>query len=152
MGEFYLSKETPLPPEVDEPLRFIRDNTYDGAKFFWPNQSKRVMKYAAAAQGIQDLWNKETPPPIRSATGKLRSVALTALLQNFGLKESRWMTQFAYGSPSLETYPRGAFILGTWTSFHHLRRISSGRNHRDALHHAQNTPATFTPENYGAKH
>ena len=81
----------------------------------------------AAAQGIQDLWHKETPPTIRPATGKLRSVTLTALLQNFGLKGARRRTQFAYGPPSLETYPRLAFILGAWTSYRHLRRVSSGK-------------------------
>ena len=65
-----------------------------------------------SAQGIQDLRNKETPPSIRPATGRLRSVALTALLQNFGLKGARWLTQFTYGSPLVgnisqkEVYPR----------------------------------------------
>ena len=96
-GEFYLTQEIPLPPEVDAPIRFIRSTTYAGAKSFWPNQLDRVRSYVTAAQGIQNLWNKETPSTIRSATGNLRSVSLTALLQNFGLKGARRMAQFAYG-------------------------------------------------------
>ena len=67
--EFYLSNDIPLPPEVDDSIRFIRSSTYAGAKSFWPNQLKKVGSYVTAAQGIQDLWTKETPPSIRPATG-----------------------------------------------------------------------------------
>ena len=94
-GGFYLSKGIPLRSEVDEPLRFIRNATYTGAKSFWPKKLNRVKQYVPAARGIQDLWNNETPTTIRSDTGHLRSVALTALLQNFGLKGSRWAKKVA---------------------------------------------------------
>ena len=39
------------------------------------------------------------PPEIKSATGKTKSVAITALLNNFGIGGATWMTHFAVDYP-----------------------------------------------------
>ena len=151
MWEFYLSKEIPLPSEVDEPIRFTQNTTYADAKSFWPRQPERVKQYVSEAQGTHDLWGEETPSTIRSATGKLMPFSLTALLQNCGPKRARRMAQFTYGVPLIGNLSQNGLYPVDMEVYRHLQRAVSGPCPQNASLLETNIRDTSTPEFAGAR-
>ena len=126
--DFLLARSIPLPDEVNESLSFIANTKPSHLRTFWNHQLKRVAHWVDLTNGIQRIWDCSTSPSIRSATGKLKSVAISALLDNFDLGGSAWMSQFTFGFPLVGdlsqegVYPRDPSLApappldGIWTS------------------------------------
>ena len=126
--DFLLARSIPLPAEVGDSLSFIASTKPADLRSFWKHQLKRVDHWVKLTNGIQRLWDCAAPPSIRSATGKMKSVAIAALLGNFDLGGSAWMTQFTFGFPLVGNlsqegvYPRDPSLVpappieGIWAS------------------------------------
>ena len=126
--DFLLARSIPLPDEVNESLVFISNTKPRHLRAFWDLQLKRVNHWVRLTDGIQQIWDATTSPSIKSATGKLKSVAISALLDNFDLGGSAWMSQFTFGFPLVgDLSQEGVFprdpslspappIDGIWTS------------------------------------
>ena len=83
--DFLLARSIPLPDDVNESLSFIANTKPSHLRTFWNHQLKRVARWVDQTNGIQRIWDCATSPPIRSAAGKLKSVAISALLGNFDM-------------------------------------------------------------------
>ena len=132
-------KRPPIHPEVDQSRSFIRTTSRWEAGNFRPKQLGRVKQYVTVSQGVQGLWNTEIPSTAQYATGKFKSLAITAKLQKLGLKEARWMTRFAYGCPWLDTTLSSEYIPRDMDGapelpVGHIRSQSSERFFRRAIH------------------
>ena len=96
-----LRYSAPGPAEGDEPLAFIVSTSPRGIRPFWNFQRMRAADYANLTDGVQRIWDDAAPPEIKSATGKMKSVAISALLGNYNIGGASWMSQFPYGCQSV---------------------------------------------------
>ena len=75
-----MARSAPLPTEVDESIEFISTTPPGELRAFWDFQLKRVASYIDLTCEIQKIWGSTAHPEIRSATGKMKSAATSALL------------------------------------------------------------------------
>ena len=97
--DFLMDRSTPLPAEVAESIAFIATTPSRDLLPFWDFRLKRVANYVDLTSGIQKIWGNAAPPEIKTATGKMKSIAISALLGNYDLGGASWAAQFTFGSP-----------------------------------------------------
>ena len=97
--DFLLGRSAPIPGEVGDSISFIATTKPSQLRAFWKHQIKRVNRWVRQTEGIQRIWDCAAPSSISSATGKMKSVAISALMGNFDMGGSAWMSQFAFGFP-----------------------------------------------------
>ena len=96
-SDFFLAKEIPLPPDVLRSIGIVADSNPQALRAWWKLQLERVKGAVRDAADLQPIWDNASPASIRSATGRLRPVALAFLLKTFDLGGERWIKQFTYG-------------------------------------------------------
>ena len=97
--EFLLTKDIPLPPELTEALDFIQSAPPEAIRSFWMKQRARIRALVEDSKVDQLLWDADIHPDIAPATGKLKTLALHALLSHFDLGGAKWLQQFNFGFP-----------------------------------------------------
>lgn len=111
-ADFSLSQEIPLPSEVARSIRIVDGSSHMALRAWRKLQLDRAMGLVNSAADLQEFWNFPTPASIRSATGRLHTVALALLLKAFDLGGANWIEQFPYGFPIVSglsqegAYPR----------------------------------------------
>ena len=139
--DFLMARPIPLPAEVDESRALIATNPPRGLLSFWNFQLKRVANYVDLTSGIQKIWDNAAPPEIRDASGKMKSIAISALLGNYDIGGASWMAQFTFGFPLVGNlsqegiYPRDTSLTSAPPS------RGSVDSPRDGLKHAHAHPA-----------
>ena len=83
--DFLMTRSTPLPIEVGETLVFISTTPSKEIRSFWAFQPKREARYVDITSGVQRIWDNAAPPGIKTATGKMKSLAISALLGNYDM-------------------------------------------------------------------
>lgn len=99
-GDFYMEKETPIPGELSESIRFVNNSYPRAISLCWGLLAERVGNLVGDLTETQKIWDVGTPFCVSSATGKLKPVFLLALSLNFHLVGRNWINQFTYGPPS----------------------------------------------------
>ena len=83
--DFAIANAKLHPDEVDEYLAFIAVSPPAKLRAFWNSQLTKVADYVDDTMGVQKIWDNAAPPEITSATGRMESVAISALLDNYGM-------------------------------------------------------------------
>ena len=107
-----MARPTPLPTEVGESIECISTTPSNKIHSFWDSQLKRAANNVDITSGIQMIWDNAAPPEIKSATGKMKPVSISALLDNYDLRGASRMAQFTYGFPWRAISPRKASSHG----------------------------------------
>ena len=109
-----MARSTPLPGEVDDSLAFSATTPPGGLLPFWDFQLKRVANYVDMTSAIQKIRGNAATPEIRTATGKMKSIATSALLDNYDLGGASWMARFTFGFPLVGNLSQdGIYPMGT---------------------------------------
>ena len=93
----FLSKETPLPEDVAESVALTPTTRPARLRPFWAPQLKRAAEYADLSQGAHRIRDNAAPREIKSAAGRMKSIAISALLNNYDIGGAVWMSRFSYG-------------------------------------------------------
>ena len=59
---FLLPEETPLPTEVNEFIRLIRNNDHKHLRTFWNKQATRAQECVEQTKAAQRTWENAAPP------------------------------------------------------------------------------------------
>ena len=70
----------------------------------WKQQLARLRKLVRASKPLQAVWYSHTPPDCAYSTGDVNSVALTHLMDQWGIGGQRWLEQFVFGFDIVGTY------------------------------------------------
>ena len=107
------ARPTPLPTEVDESIEFISTTPSNKPHSFWDSQLKRAANYVDLTSGIQRTWGNAAPPEVKSATWKMKPIAISELLDNYDLGglDLGWLNSPTV-SPWWEISPRKAYSHG----------------------------------------
>ena len=113
---FHLSDRIPLPDELCESIQFIRSVSLETAVQFWDAQLGRIEALISESMPFQATWDSFIPERIRSAAGFIKTVALSELMHQFGMKGEVWLRQFIFGFDILGSFSqRGVFPVCTKT-------------------------------------
>ena len=97
--DFCLSEDIPTPGEINESREFIRNAGPVKLRTFRDTQLRRVAKYVDIARGAPTHLGQRGPPEIVPATGKMQSVDISAILNNYDIWSTSLATQFTCGFP-----------------------------------------------------
>ena len=107
LGEqFPLSVDTPLPQDTRAAALFSRDSTPEQLRSFWESQLLKLEKLVQDSELAQEKWGGDIPDGIKPAAGKLKTVAISQLMDQCGLQGKRWVRQFALGPPVTGELPQ----------------------------------------------
>ena len=134
--DFLMARSTPLPAEVVEPIAFVATTPSKEILSFWDFQHKRVANYADQTCGAQRIWDNAAPPEIKSATGKMKSVAISALSDNYDLGGASWVAQFTVGFPLIGNISQEGISPRALPWARLPSRGDLGSSHRGVLKHA----------------
>ena len=110
--DFHMAMAALLPAEVGESIEFISTTSAKRLRSLWDSQLKRVADYLELTSGSRRIRGNAAHPAIKSSTGKMKYIAITALLGNYDVRGASRMAQFAYGCPWRATSPRKASSHG----------------------------------------
>ena len=79
--DFFLSNDIPRPEEVGESVAFIPTTKPNKLRTYWGAKLKLAAEYVGLTKGIQRIWDNAAPPEVKSATGRAKSIAISALLK-----------------------------------------------------------------------
>ena len=100
LGEqFPPSVDTPLPQGAKAASLFSRESTPEQVRPFWESHLPTLEKLVQDSELAQEKWGGAIPDGIKPAAGKLKTVAISQLMDQCGLQGKRWVRQFALGSP-----------------------------------------------------
>ena len=85
----FLANAIPLPAEVDESIAFISETPQGELRSFWNSQLRRVTDYGDLTKGIQRIWDNAAHPEIKPHTGRMKSISISALLDNYDVVGAR---------------------------------------------------------------
>ena len=146
--EFYLSKEIPLPPEIETSLKVVAKYKEKTLVHHWGKQINDLRSLVDDCENIQRIWDAMAPSSIKEATGNMKTVTLAHLAQSLGLGGGNWIRQFTYGFPLVGdlsqsgVYPRkedlkpAPSIAGIWDNASNRfqeRAAHSGMANADTL-------------------
>ena len=94
---FHLSDRIPIPDEIEESILFVNSTPTDEVLQYWDDQLARLEVLISASAPCQAEWDGMIPDRIRPASGFIKTVALTELLHQYGMKGATWMQQFIFG-------------------------------------------------------
>ena len=107
---FHLSGRIPLPGELRESIQFIRPVSLETVVHFGDAQLGRIEALISESAPFQAEWDSSIPERIRSAAGFVKTVALSELTHQFGMRGDLWLRQFIFGFDILGSFSqRGVF-------------------------------------------
>ena len=90
---------TPIPAVTAQAAKFAAIHGHRELEAFWGEHLIALEGAVTAAAPPQGQWNKAILPPIRTASGKTKAVAIKKIAAHFGVGLGNWMGQFAVGFP-----------------------------------------------------
>ena len=108
---FHLSDRIPIPDEIEESILFVNSTPTDEVLQYWDDQLARLEVLISASAPCQAEWDGMIPDRIRPASGFIKTVALTELLHQYGMKGATWMQQFISDLTSSDLSPNGMCFL-----------------------------------------
>ena len=96
---FLLQLKLPMPKAIRDASEFSRDFPTEAITSFWGQQLIRLEQMVADASLTQKKWGDSIPSDIAPDAGKIKTVALSQLMKQFGVGWQRWIRQFPMGFP-----------------------------------------------------
>ena len=94
---FPLSVGTPMPKDTSDAAIVSRDCPPDQLRSFWASHQCKLEKMVLDSESAQQKWDKAIPDGIKLAAGNLKTVALSQLMRQCGLKGEKRIRQFPNG-------------------------------------------------------
>lgn len=148
---FFFAKEIPLPQEAMRPIGIVSDPNSQALRAWWEIQLGRVKGIVNDASRLQTIWNNSKHSSIRSATGRIQTVALVFLLMTFDHGGARiGSNNLPTASQSMENLLRKERALATHPVQLRNPSVTSGRVRVGGLLPGPVRPDTFTLRHYWA--
>ena len=111
--QFPFSAESPLPRDTLPAAVFSRDFSPGKLRAFWNSHLPKVEHLVTDTALAHRKWGAAIPGGIKPAAGKLKTVAISQLIHQYGIHGKKWIRQFPTGFPRAgELSQRHAYQVG----------------------------------------